>query len=72
MESFCSAIVHESRAAVLNLWSADHWWSAAMCLVVREQGLNIFWLYRKHMHGNGEIFKMSVIWNTRKQRGRSI
>jgi hypothetical protein len=29
-------------AAVLNLWFADHWWSVAFCLVVREQSMIIF------------------------------
>jgi len=28
-----------SNPVVLNLWSAAHWWSAAICLVVRKQGL---------------------------------
>jgi len=27
------------EAAVLNLLSADHWWSATICLVVREHRL---------------------------------
>ena len=27
-----------SSSAVLKLWSTDHQWSAAICLVVREQG----------------------------------
>ena len=39
-----SGRVESSNAAVLNLWSADHWWSAAMGLVVREQSL-MFFLY---------------------------
>ena len=35
------------RPAVLNLWSADHWWSAAICLVVREQSLIFIFIYIK-------------------------
>src|SRR6218665_308223 len=34
---FLSKYGHASRSAVLNLWSEDHWWSATICLVVREQ-----------------------------------
>ena len=43
-EPFCGSIFNEgpykySIPAVLNLWSADHWWSAAIYLVVCEQSL---------------------------------
>ena len=43
---------------VLNLWSTDHQWSAAICLVVREQRLlYILQGYYKHKQTNfGTIF----------------
>ena len=43
------------RAAVLNLWSADHWWSAAMGLVVREQSLIFFFIRIKFGKWNKKI-----------------
>jgi len=48
----CSSPVHKRQeknvyfiTAVLNLWAADHWWAADLCLVGRDQGweLEIFW-----------------------------
>ena len=30
---------HMSMSVALNLWSADHQWAAAICLVVCKQGL---------------------------------
>ena len=42
------------RAAVLNLWSADHWWSADICLVVREQNLIFIFIRIKFSDWNSK------------------
>ena len=39
-----------NRPAVLNLWSADHWWSAAICLVVRGPSLIFLFILMKFSH----------------------
>ena len=51
----CRVYTLQSTSAVLNLRFADHWWSAAVCPVIRRQGLTLCDFKRK-IYANKEIF----------------
>ena len=38
-----------SKAAVLNLWSVAHWWTADLCLVGRDQGWELRNFFVSHV-----------------------